>query len=219
MPLELLAPARSSERTAYRIDLGFATIGGILATAMVALVAGGLLALGTLVDGGPLGFLPGWAALPLGLIVFELAGYAYHRAAHRMPGLRRLHDVHHSSESMDWLAGFRQHPVEIALQTLAQNLPLVLLGLPLGQHAALAMILRLNTLFVHANVETPAWLGAFVATPRFHHRHHARDLPPANYATLFPWLDRVLGTYGADEGGPFGLPDGEHQGLPGWLVP
>lgn len=127
--------------------------------------------------------------------LFELAGYAYHRLAHRVPALWRLHAIHHTSDTMDWLAAFRQHPLEIVLMTLVQNLPLVLLGLPLGEHAWVVLLLRLNTVFVHSNLQMPDWIGQLVATPRFHHRHHDRDLEGANYATLFPWIDRLFRTF------------------------
>ena len=201
VPLELLWPARPADRSEFGTDIAFATAGGVLTHALLAVLAGALLALGTLVGDGPLTDAPSWLALPVGLLLFELGGYAYHRAAHVLPGLRTLHAVHHSSETLDWLAGFRQHPLEIALQTLAQNLPLVLLGLPVTSHAGLAILLRLNTLFVHANVRTPAWLGHVVATPVFHHRHHDDGAEPANFATLLPWLDRLFGTFD-----PAGLP-------------
>jgi sterol desaturase/sphingolipid hydroxylase (fatty acid hydroxylase superfamily) len=117
---------------------------------------------------------------------------------------------------MDWLAGFRHHPIEIALMTLAQNAPLVLLGLPLGEHALLVLVLRLNTLFVHSNLRTPSWLGAIVATPSFHHRHHDRDAHTANYATLFPWLDRIFRTHATETADTFGVPGGADD--PGFLA-
>ena len=55
------------------------------------------------------------ADIAVGLLLFELGGYAYHRLAHAVPALWRLHEIHHSSETMDWLASFRQHPLEIVL--------------------------------------------------------------------------------------------------------
>lgn len=146
------------------------------------------------------------ASVVVGLLLFELGGYAYHRLAHRVPALYRIHEVHHSSETLDWLAGFRQHPVEIWAMMLAQNLPLVLLGIPLADHAWILVWLKIHTVFVHANLRVPIGvLGELIATPRFHHRHHDRDRPPANYATLFPFFDRLFGTYDASVA--------EHAGL------
>ena len=130
------------------------------------------------------------ADVAVGLLLFELGGYAYHRLAHAVPALWRLHEIHHSSETMDWLASFRQHPLEIVLVTLAQNAPLVLLGVPLGAHAAVLVALKLATVFVHSNVRVPIGpLRFVVATPRFHHRHHQRDGAVANFAVV-PALPR-----------------------------
>lgn len=141
-----------------------------------------------------------------GLLVFELVGYAYHRAAHTVPWLWRLHAVHHSAEHMDWLASFRQHPLETLAVTLSQNAPLVLLGIPLGSHALVLLLVRLNTVFVHADLRIPrGWWSEVVATPRFHHRHHAREGEAANFASLFPWIDRLFGTHDHHRADRFGL--------------
>ena len=143
-------------------DVGFATIGQLLTYLGIALVVGGLLtALDDVAREDPLlmGIEPRALRTGLeigfGLLVFELMSYAYHRAAHRVPWLWRLHSVHHSSERMDWLASFRQNPLEIVLMTLVQNAPLVLLGVPLGAHVMVLLLLRLNTVFVHANLRLP----------------------------------------------------------------
>ena len=143
----------------------------------------------------------------VGLALFELAGYGYHRLAHRVPCLWRLHEIHHSSETMDWLASFRQHPLEILLMTLAQNAPLVLLGIPLGAHAAVLALLKLATVFVHANIRIPEgpW-SLLVATPRFHHRHHQLGGAVRNYASLFPFIDVVFGTHTRQPATAFGVP-------------
>jgi len=92
--------------------------------------------------------------------------------------------------------------------TMFSNLPLVLLGMPLGAHAVVVVLLRVHTIFVHANVRTPSALGLVVATPRFHHRHHDRDGSDANFASLFPWIDRLFGTYDPRDGERFGIGDG-----------
>ncbi len=205
-PLEKIAPLRDPKRRAFALDVWFATAGAAIARLAIFALGGLVLAIvKALAYVGPLADVPAYVSLPIGLVCFELAGYAYHRAAHASPWLFRLHAVHHSSTEMDWLAGFRQHPLEIALMTLVQNLPLVLLGLPVGSHFVVALLLRLNTSFVHSNVQTPAWLASLLATPTFHHRHHDRDAPNANYATLLPWIDRLFGTWSSERAERFGL--------------
>ncbi|MCA9652714.1 MAG: sterol desaturase family protein [Myxococcales bacterium] len=225
-PLEHLFGHHRGPRRDRLADLGFATVGELLVQlGMVGLV--GVLLAG--LDGlGPDGLLfeelgsrglRSVLEIGTGLLVFELMGYAYHRAAHRVPALWRLHAVHHSAEHMDWLASFRQHPLETLAMTFVQNAPLVLLGIPLGSHALVLLLVRLNTVFVHADLRLPRgrW-SELVATPRFHHRHHARDGAVANYASMFPWIDRAFGTHDATEAERFGLREATPRSFVGLLL-
>ncbi|MCA9685723.1 MAG: sterol desaturase family protein, partial [Myxococcales bacterium] len=133
VPLERLFPdheaALGDHRPRLRTDVLFASVGAVLTQTLLLLVVGTVLAAASRLR-PTASSLPTALAVPLGLLIFELVGYAYHRAAHAVPLLWRLHAVHHSAPQMDWLASFRQHPLEIVLMTLIQNLPLVLLGIP-----------------------------------------------------------------------------------------
>ena len=216
LPLEHLFPARRGQRRqAWAADLAFATMGQVLARAGIAVAVGAALALldriapdrplfGGVADQRVRGLLD----VAGGLLLFEIAGYAYHRLAHRSRWLCRLHRVHHASPVLDWLASFRQHPLEIWLLTLAQNAPLVLLGIPLGAHATVVALLKIASVFVHANLRVPEgpWCLA-VATPRFHHRHHQRGGAVRNYASLFPFIDRLFGTHSTETATALGLDD------------
>jgi sterol desaturase/sphingolipid hydroxylase (fatty acid hydroxylase superfamily) len=229
-PLEHLFGRHRGPRPDRLADLGFATFGGLLVHLGVAtLVGGALAALDRVALAEPLFAGVGDRTLRtalevgVGLVIFELVGYAYHRLAHAVPWLWRLHAVHHSSERMDWLASFRQHPLEIVLMTLAQNAALVLLGVPLGAHALVLLALRLNTVFVHADLELPRgramkWLSGLLATPAFHHRHHQRDGAPRNFSSMFPWIDRLFGTHDAAPAGPVGLSTPTPRSFLGLLV-
>lgn len=132
----------------------------------------------------------------VGLVLFELMGYAYHRLAHHWQPLWRLHALHHSSETLDWLASFRQHPLEILLMTIAQNVPLALLAIPLHAHAWVLLLLKLNTIFVHANLRF-GWgpLQRVLASPTYHHHHHSAAGNRSNYAAMLVWIDWLFGTY------------------------
>ncbi len=219
-PLERLFPLRDNHRArqSLTIDILFATVGACITRLALMLVLGFLLAevqviavsfgLGAL---SPLSDLPAPLRVVLGLFVFELGGYAYHRLAHRVPLLFRLHAVHHSAPTMDWLAGFRQHPMEIVFMTIAQNVPLVVLGVPLGEHALIVLLLQINTIFVHSNLRLPRLLELVIATPRFHHRHHDADRRTANYATLFSFLDRIFRTHDAADADHIGMRDAGEQ--------
>jgi sterol desaturase/sphingolipid hydroxylase (fatty acid hydroxylase superfamily) len=213
VPLERVAAAHPPRRRRFATDLAFATVGQLLVRAGLVLVVGWVLArLDGVAFDRPL--LAGVgdrrarfvADTLLGLLLFELGGYAYHRLAHRVPAFWRLHEIHHSSEEMDWLASFRQHPIEILLVTLAQNAPLVLLRVPLGAHATVLVALKLATVFVHSNVRLRLGPLRFVfAAPRFHHRHHQRGGATANFASFLPLLDVVFGSYSDESAQRFGV--------------
>ena len=164
------------------------------------------------------------AAQPLALqlaeivLVADLAGYAAHRAFHAVPFLWRFHAVHHSSEAMDWLAGSRLHLVDVVATRAAVFAPLFLLGFA---HAALTAYLvwvALHATWIHSNLRFRYGLLEHVlATPRFHHWHHAaeREARDTNFAVHLPISDRVFGThhlpsdrwperYGIDEPMPAG---------------
>ena len=49
------------------------------------------------------------------LFVADLTEYAVHRLFHRVPWRWRFHAIHHSSRTIDWLAGSRLHLVDIVL--------------------------------------------------------------------------------------------------------
>ena len=215
-PLERLNPLRASRRSSWTTDLLFASVGHVLTRLLLATALGGsfvwVLRFSTRLGLGaasPLAEQPVWMRIIVGLLAFELLGYGYHRLAHRVPALWRLHRVHHSAPTMDWLASFRQHPVEIVCMTLTQNLPLILLGIPLGEHVTVVFILAINTVFVHSDLRTPKSLEWLIATPRFHHRHHDADAEEANYASLLPWIDRLFGTHCAADADRIGLESGE----------
>jgi sterol desaturase/sphingolipid hydroxylase (fatty acid hydroxylase superfamily) len=112
-PLEhLFGRHRGAPRPGRLVDLGFATFGSVLVLLGVAtLVGGALAALAGISREEPLLVGIGDRAVrtalevTMGLLVFELTGYAYHRLAHAVPWLWRLHEVHHSSERMDLADG------------------------------------------------------------------------------------------------------------------
>ena len=140
---------------------------------------------------------PRWLALAQGLLLAEVAGYWGHRTSHELPALWRFHKLHHTIELMDWLAPNRRHPVDMALARASVVLVIAPLGFAVPTIAAHFAIKRFQGLLVHANVRLNAGLLTWlVATPEFHHWHHA-DEPRAynkNYAGQLPVVDLLFGT-------------------------
>jgi sterol desaturase/sphingolipid hydroxylase (fatty acid hydroxylase superfamily) len=139
------------------------------------------------------------------MLVGEVAYYWAHRASHQIPLLWRFHAVHHSAEELDFLVNNRMHPIDMVWSRMIMLTPIFALGLanPLSYRDGLFATVVLATgsiwsYFIHSNIR---WrLGPFewlLTTPGFHHWHHTyggkrRD---CNYASMFPWLDRIFGTH------------------------
>ncbi len=161
---------------------------------------------------------PSWVQIVAGFAITTVGGYAGHRAAHEVPLLWRFHRVHHSIREMDWLAADHLHPLDETFGRSAAVLPLFALGFGRLSLGAFITLITVQAIFIHANVRLNfgplRWL---IATPQFHHWHHARE-PQAynsNYAGEFPALDALFGTlylpahrwpaqYGVDDSEPAG---------------
>ena len=132
------------------------------------------------------------------LLLAELAGYAIHRVMHRVPWLWRFHAVHHAPTHLHWLEAWRQHPVDFVIHGVVVGLPGVLLGASLADFAAVVLLRKTYTTFLHANL---GWrlhgVERWLATPDYHALHHSHD--PAdrdrNFAGMLPVLDRLFGTH------------------------
>ena len=135
--------------------------------------------------------------LLLCILVADLAQYWTHRAYHEVPFLWRFHAVHHSVKTMDWLAGSRQHMLELIFTRVCVLAPLYILGFSEGVMNAYIIVVGFQAVFNHANVHLP-WgpLKYLVVTPDFHHWHHASDdeAIDRNYAAHYAFLDYLFGT-------------------------
>ncbi len=149
----------------------------------------------------------------------DIVQYWVHRTFHVVPWLWKFHAVHHSTDAMDWLAGSRLHVVEQIFTRALTFLPVFILGFDLVPTGAYIVFITFHATFIHANVRF--YYGPFkwlVATPQFHHWHHAieREAIDKNFAVHFPALDLLFGTYYLPEKWPSGY--GIHDQVPrGWL--
>lgn len=138
-----------------------------------------------------------FVALFLIVLVADLVQYWTHRAYHEIPLLWRLHAVHHSVKSMDWLAGSRQHIVELLITRTLVLAPIYVLGFSKDVIDAYIVIVGFQAVFNHANVSVRLGpLRYLIVTPNFHHWHHSQDddAIDRNYAAHFAFLDHLFGT-------------------------
>lgn len=149
--------------------------------------------------------LPFGARLAAVVVIGDVGAYWGHRWAHASGWIWRFHAVHHSARDIDWMVNTRAHPVDLVFVRVCGLFPLYALGLVQAQAGQLdsitAAYMVLGTawgFFVHANVRWRlGWLEQVIATPAFHHWHHANDAPEVrdkNFAAIFPWIDRLFGT-------------------------
>jgi sterol desaturase/sphingolipid hydroxylase (fatty acid hydroxylase superfamily) len=138
-----------------------------------------------------------WVALFLIILVADLVQYATHRAYHELPVLWRLHAVHHSAKHMDWIAGSRQHVLEIVLTRTLVLAPIFVLGFSKEVIDAYIIVVGFQAVFNHANVNVRLGpLRYLIVTPNFHHWHHSQDTEAIdrNYAAHFSFIDHLFGT-------------------------
>lgn len=133
-------------------------------------------------------------------IVFltDLVQYWVHRTFHRVAFLWKFHAIHHSAETMDWLASSRMHVVELVFLRGCTVIPMYVLGFAEpALYSYLVFVFFLSAL-VHSNLRLPLrFLDRIIVTPRFHHWHHGieREAVDVNFAVHFPFLDWLFGTY------------------------
>lgn len=137
------------------------------------------------------------------VLALDLVRYAAHWAEHHLAWLWRLHKVHHSDPDFDVSTGFRAHPLELVLTQGAQLAAIALLAPPVAAVLVAELSAALQSSFSHANAQLPQWLEkplrAIVVTPGMHRIHHSIDAQEQmrNLGDVFPWWDRLFGTYQA----------------------
>ncbi len=141
--------------------------------------------------------LPFIAQIFLIMLFADLVQYWFHRAYHEIPFLWKFHAVHHSAKRMDWLAGSRQHILELIVTRCFVLVPVFVLGFPKAVIDTYIIIVGFQAVFNHANVNFNfSWLKYIIVTPQFHHWHHSSDKAAIdkNYAAHFSFLDYLFGT-------------------------
>jgi len=195
-------PGQAVLRPEWQTDLGYFALNHLLVSLM--LIAGNGFApavFGWAVNAKLQAFvqgLPFAAQLLLLLFCADFVQYWIHRSFHEVPALWKVHAVHHSTEHMDWLAGSRNHLLNVTVERSLVMVPLYLLGPSLEALNAYVVFAALQAVFIHANVRIPFGpLKYLLATPQFHHWHHSSEKPAidTNYAVHLPLFDRLFGTY------------------------
>jgi sterol desaturase/sphingolipid hydroxylase (fatty acid hydroxylase superfamily) len=205
---EVLAPWRRPavpRRTRWPNNLGLVLVDGLLLRILFPTAAIGAALAAEARGLGLLRWLdaPGWLAVPLAVVLLDLAIYLQHRVFHAVPVLWRLHRVHHADLEIDATTGLRCHPIEILLSMAIKIALVMALGAPALGVLAFEVLLNAGSLFSHANLALPrgldAVLRAVLVTPAMHRVHHSviRAETDSNFGFCLAWWDRLFGTYRA----------------------
>jgi sterol desaturase/sphingolipid hydroxylase (fatty acid hydroxylase superfamily) len=178
-------------------DLAFFLGQGLLWSGLII----GALRLAVVPIGSPLApaasALPWWLQAVLVVLIGDLVVYWAHRLSHRVPLLWRFHRVHHTPQRMDWLAAYREHPIDGLWTQLWLNLPGILIGFPIATIAGVAAFRGAWGMLIHSNVSLRLGpIRYLIGAPRLHHWHH--DLSHGgrcNFANLCPLMDVLFGTF------------------------
>lgn len=140
--------------------------------------------------------LPSWVALPIAILVVELAGYWMHRLGHS-GWLWRVHGVHHTPEKVNTWNNNTVHFLNTAYGTVGKLLPLALLGFDADVIVAAAFVSTLQSFAVHANIDVELGaLGFFVMGPEHHRLHHSTVVAEAgNFSSAITLWDVLFGTF------------------------
>jgi sterol desaturase/sphingolipid hydroxylase (fatty acid hydroxylase superfamily) len=135
------------------------------------------------------------AAAGIGVLIYELLVYVWHRAMHRSNWLwRSFHQMHHSAERVDSFGAFYFSPLDIVGFTFLSSISLSVAGLSAQAVTWFLYATTLLGVFQHTNIRTPQWLGYIVQRPESHSVHHGRGIHQYNYSDL-PLFDILFGTF------------------------
>lgn len=204
LPLERLLPRRREQpvlRRYWTVDTFYFLLNripiGIGFLLLIALAVGAGQALLPAEWRAAVAAQPFWLQVAEMIVVADLLFYAVHRLFHAVPFLWRFHAVHHSIEDLDWLAAHRVHPVDQILTKGVSLIPCFALGFSDAAIGVSLLIYKWHALLLHSNVRVDFGpLRWVIATPAFHHWHHA-DEPDAwdrNFAGQLSLWDVLFGT-------------------------
>jgi sterol desaturase/sphingolipid hydroxylase (fatty acid hydroxylase superfamily) len=130
------------------------------------------------------------------VLLYELGVFAWHYSLHRSDFLwKRFHQLHHSAERLDTYGAFYFSPLDMIGWTVLGSVCFsVIAGLSAQPITIMLLVTNFFSIFQHANINTPQWLGYIVQRPESHTLHHAKGIHRYNYSDL-PLFDILFGTF------------------------
>jgi sterol desaturase/sphingolipid hydroxylase (fatty acid hydroxylase superfamily) len=147
-------------------------------------------------------------------LTWDIWQYWVHRLQHTNNYLWATHKFHHSETALNTTTHARSHLLSHVLFMLMYIPMLLFLGSLSAHWIATFIMFRLWGYINHANIRLNlGFLTPIISGPQWHRIHHSSqpEHQNKNFATFFPVLDIIFGTYyrpGRDEYPETGLSDG-----------
>ncbi|MDK2126583.1 sterol desaturase family protein [Parachitinimonas caeni] len=194
-------PEWSMTWTSFLRDLKYMVAGGALL--QVVKFATAWLAIGA-AQSKPSGLatLPLLLQVVIALLVYELLQYGIHRYSHEGRGalgrfLWRIHAVHHLPQRVYFLMHPVMHPINMLIVVAIGLVPSFVLGINREAVFMFNLILGVQGLFSHFNVDIRVGpLNYLLIGTELHRCHHSSELEEAgNYGAVIPFWDLVFGSF------------------------
>ena len=132
----------------------------------------------------------------IGVLLYEFGVFVWHYCLHKFDFLwRTFHQMHHSAERMDTYGAFFFSPLDMIGWTLLSTVCFSFVVALSPQVITLVLLITtFLSIFQHANIKTPRWLGYLIQRPESHTQHHAIGVHKKNYSDL-PIFDILFGTF------------------------
>jgi sterol desaturase/sphingolipid hydroxylase (fatty acid hydroxylase superfamily) len=145
---------------------------------------------------GPLSRLPLAMQVVVAIGLFDLLWYGYHRSAHRLPRLWRVHGAHHTPSQLYVLMHGVFHPFDELVVRFVLALVVFRFGgfTPDATFIALIVIGTVG-IISHTNADIRLWaLNHLLIGPETHRYHHSAD-HHGNFGTVTSIWDQLFGTF------------------------
>ncbi len=131
-------------------------------------------------------------------ISWDVWQYWVHRCQHMFPMMWETHKFHHSDTALNASTQARHQFLSYLLYMVSYAPLLILFGGGGPAPIVSFLMFRLWGFVNHANVRIHfGRFGVFIAGPQWHRIHHSvqPEHHDKNFAALFPFIDRLFGTY------------------------
>ncbi len=202
---ETLHPLRAewkmTRSSFFRRDLPFMAIGGITIFLVNYAVGWAILHFG-IEHGDTHTGLPLLPSVVLALLIPDFIWYWVHRWSHEGKGalgrwMWRMHVAHHLPQQVYLLMHGVAHPINTAIVRVILIVPLYLLGFSAEALFVANLVVGLQGLVSHFNVDIRAgWLNYLLMGTELHRYHHSADPNEGkNYAAVVSIWDLLFGTF------------------------